>query len=68
MWEFAGPVTAFSNALLQPPAPHVIKMITAAGSNQIVANAFVSGFADPVRTAAMLADPDAVDEFLAAVA
>jgi len=68
MWEFAGPLTAFSNALLQPPPPHVIKMITAAGSNQIVANAFASGFADPVRTAALLADPDAVDEFLAAVA
>jgi hypothetical protein len=68
MWEFAGPVTAFSNALLQPPPPHVIKMITAAGSNQIVANAFASGFADPVRTAALLANPGAVEEFLAAVA
>jgi hypothetical protein len=68
MWEFAGPVTAFSNGLLQPPLPHVVRMITAAASNPIVANAFASGFADPVQTAAMLANPDAVDQFLAAVA
>jgi hypothetical protein len=67
MWEFAGPVTAFSNGLLQPPPPHVAKLIAAAGSNQIVANAFASGFADPVRTATMLADPDAVEQLLAAV-
>jgi hypothetical protein len=67
MWEFAGPATAFSNALLQPPPPHVVKMITAAGSNPVVANAFVSGFADPMRTAAMLGNPDVVDDFLAAV-
>ena len=68
MWDFAGPVTAFSNGLLQPPPPHVAKLIGAAGSNQTVANAFASGFANPVRTAGMLGDPDAVDEFLAAVA
>jgi hypothetical protein len=33
-----------------------------------VANVFASGFADPVRTAAMLADPEAVDKFLSAPA
>jgi hypothetical protein len=66
MWEFAGPVTDFSNALLQPPPPHVVKLITAAASNPVVATAFVSGFADPVRTAPMLGDPDLVDAFLAA--
>jgi hypothetical protein len=68
MWEFAGPVTEFSNGLLRPPPPHLVKMITAAGSNQTVANVFASGFADPVRTAAMLADPEAVDKFLSAPA
>jgi hypothetical protein len=64
MWEFAGPVTDFSNALLQPPPQHIAALITAAGSNQIAANTFASGFADPVATAAMMADPDAVDQFL----
>jgi hypothetical protein len=68
MWEFAGPVSAFSNALLAPPPEHVVKVITAAASNQAVANAFASGFADPVSASALLADPAAVDEFLAAVA
>jgi flavin-dependent dehydrogenase len=67
MWEFAGPVTTFSNALLQPPQPHLVKMITTAGSNSTVASAFVSGFADPVRTSALLGDPGAVDDFLAAM-
>jgi hypothetical protein len=68
MWEFAEPVTAFSNGLLQPPPPHLFKLLSAAGRNQIVANAFASGFADPVRTSGMLADPSAVDEFLGTVA
>jgi hypothetical protein len=68
MWEFAGPVTAFSNALLQPPPPHVIKMIATASTNQVVANAYASGFADPVQTANLLASPSAVEEFLVSVA
>jgi hypothetical protein len=66
MWEFAGPVTAFSNSLLEPPPPHLVKLISAAATNQTVANAFASGFADPVRTAALLGNPAAVEEFLAA--
>src|SRR5262249_31727373 len=64
MWEFAGPVTAFSNALLAPPAPHVVNLMKAAASNQEVANAFASGFADPVGAAALFADPAAVDQLI----
>jgi hypothetical protein len=67
MWEFAGPVTAFSNAFLQPPPPHVVNVLHAAQENQAVANAFASGFADPVRTAALLGDPAATAQFLAAM-
>jgi hypothetical protein len=68
MWEFAGPVTAFSNGLLAPPPPHLVDVMTAAASNPVVASAFASGFADPVRTAALLGDPDATAAFLASVA
>jgi hypothetical protein len=64
MWEFAGPVCAFSNGFLQPPPPHVVRLITAAGQHQAVADAIASGVGDPVRTAALLGDPAATGAFL----
>ncbi len=64
MWAFAGPVTVLTNAFLQPPAPHVVELLTAASEHQPVADAFASGFADPVRLARALADPDATRTFI----
>jgi hypothetical protein len=40
MWRFAGPVTALTNAFLQPPAPHVADLLSAASAHQGVADAF----------------------------
>jgi 2-polyprenyl-6-methoxyphenol hydroxylase-like FAD-dependent oxidoreductase len=68
MWAFAGPTTAWTNAFLQPPPPHVIAMLFAAAEHQGVADAFASGFGDPVRTASLLADPAATEAFISSVA
>jgi 2-polyprenyl-6-methoxyphenol hydroxylase-like FAD-dependent oxidoreductase len=64
MWDFAGPVTAFSNALLEPPARHVLKLMSAAAGDRVVADAFASAFADPVHAGGLFADPAAVDRLI----
>ena len=64
MWEFAGPVSAWTNALLQPPPPHVVEFLLAAHEHQPVADALFAGFATPVRLAAALADPEATQSFI----
>jgi hypothetical protein len=64
MWEFAGPVTAWTNAFLQPPPPHVVQLLHAASEHQAVADALISGFGTPVTLAAALADPDATTAFI----
>lgn len=59
LWSFAGPVTAWTNAFLQPPPPHIVDLLGAASAHQSVANAFAHGFADPVAFAGRLATPEA---------
>ena len=68
MWTFAGPTTAWTNAFLQPPPPHVVSLLLAAAEHRSIADAFAGGFADPVRTAALLADPAATEAFVSSVA
>jgi 2-polyprenyl-6-methoxyphenol hydroxylase-like FAD-dependent oxidoreductase len=67
MWAFAGPTTAWTNAFLQPPPPHVIALLLAAAEHPSIADVFAGGFADPVRTASMLADPAATEAFVASM-
>ena len=67
MWTFAAPVTAWTNAFLQPPPPHVIGLLDAASADQGVADAFASGFAFPSDAAAALATPEATATFIESV-
>lgn len=60
MWRFAGPVTAWTNAFLQPPPDHVLRLLAAAAKNQALADLFFNLFNDPVRLWALLADPGRV--------
>ena len=66
MWAFAGPVTAWTNAFLQPPPPHAVGLLQQAAECQAVADAFVSGFAKPVELSVTIADPAATEDFIAA--
>ena len=63
LWSYAGPVTAWTNAWLQPPPEHILDVLGAATAHQPVADAFARGFADPVRFAADLATPEAAATF-----
>ena len=65
LWAFAGPVTALTNAFLQPPPPHVFELLGAATEHQAVADAFAAGFADPVKLAHTVLRPAATSELIA---
>ena len=48
-WAYAQFVTGWTNAMLQPPPPHVINILVAAQSKPKVGKAFVNGFDDISR-------------------
>lgn len=64
MWDFAGPVTAWTSGFLQPPPPHVLQLLRSASEQQAVADALISGFGTPAALAAALASPDATESFI----
>jgi hypothetical protein len=66
-WAYAQHVTTWTNALLQPPPPHVLQIIGAAGENPVVANRFANGFSDPTDYQHWFMDPDKAAAYLASV-
>ena len=68
LWEVLQPATAFSNAMLGPPPPHVLSIFAAAAENQAVADGFVNNFNDPARMWECLGSPEGAARFLASVA
>lgn len=66
-WEYAGPVTAFTNAMLQPPPEHVMRIFAAAATHQEVADRFSYGYANPADFQDWLMYPDKTDAYLASV-
>ncbi|MFI6300058.1 styrene monooxygenase/indole monooxygenase family protein [Nonomuraea sp. NPDC050790] len=56
-WSQAGHATAWTNALLAPPPPHVLEILGAAGTLPEVAARFVNGFDDPADYAEWFMDP-----------
>jgi ribosomal protein S16 len=66
-WDYAKYVTEWTNAMLQPPPPHVLEIIGAAGQIPAVAKRFANGFADPTDFQHWFMTPDKAAEFLASV-
>ncbi|MEV0590868.1 styrene monooxygenase/indole monooxygenase family protein [Nonomuraea cavernae] len=64
-WAGARHATAWTNALLAPPPPHVLEILGAAGSLPAVASRFVNGFDDPADFAEWFMDPGAARDYLA---
>ena len=67
-WGYAQFVTGWTNAMLQPPPPHVVNLLGAAGQLPKVASAFVNGFDDPRTFFPWLVDPKEADKFIASAA
>ena len=65
-WNYAQFVTGWTNAMLQPPPPHVINILVAAQSKPKVGRAFVNGFDDPRTFFPWLADPGEAEKFIQA--
>jgi hypothetical protein len=57
-------VTQWTNMLLMPPPPHVLKLLGSAGAMAPVASAIVNGFDDPRTFFPWFADPVEADRFL----
>jgi 2-polyprenyl-6-methoxyphenol hydroxylase-like FAD-dependent oxidoreductase len=66
LWACAEPVVNFSNALLEPPPPHVEAILGAAWQSQSVADAFIDNFAHPDDMWRAIATLERAATFLAA--
>ncbi|WP_068925320.1 styrene monooxygenase/indole monooxygenase family protein [Planobispora rosea] len=64
-WRDARHVTAWTNALLAPPPPHVLEILQAGGRSPEVASRFVNGFDDPSDYADWFMDPAGARDYLA---
>jgi hypothetical protein len=66
-WAYARHVTDWTNAMLQPPPPHVMEIIGAAQVNPVVAGRFANGFSDPTDYQHWFMDPVKTARYLASV-
>ncbi|PXY30098.1 styrene monooxygenase/indole monooxygenase family protein [Prauserella endophytica] len=66
-WDYAQHVTQWTNAMLQPPPPHVLEIIGAAGQIPAVAKRFANGFTDPSDFQHWFLDPEKAAAYLASV-
>jgi 2-polyprenyl-6-methoxyphenol hydroxylase-like FAD-dependent oxidoreductase len=64
IWEVVEAVSAWTNFMLQPPAPHLIELIVAMAQNKAVADVFTDNFNYPERQWRILSTPDRTSAFL----
>ncbi|MDP9928732.1 styrene monooxygenase/indole monooxygenase family protein [Variovorax paradoxus] len=57
-------VTQWTNMLLTPPPPHVLKLLGSAGAMPPLASAFANGFDDPRTFFPWFADPAEADRYI----
>jgi hypothetical protein len=61
-------VTTWTNALLSPPPPHVLRLLGAGNASPQLAHRFVNGFDDPRDYFDWFMDPASAERYLAEVA
>ena len=67
-WQTYGQfVTGWTNALLSPPPPHVLKVLSAGNQSPEIAHRFVNGFDNPPDYFDWFMFPDKAEAFLAQV-
>ncbi|MGO9631989.1 MAG: styrene monooxygenase/indole monooxygenase family protein [Xanthobacteraceae bacterium] len=67
-WDFAQYVTGWTNALLQPPPPHVLNIMGAAQGIPVLAKRIANGFDDPLDFFPWFAVPEEADKYLKSLA
>lgn len=63
-WSYAQYVAGWTNALLQPPPPHVLNIMGAAQQFPALAKRIANGFNDPTDFFPWFAVPDEADKYL----
>lgn len=63
-WNYAQFVTGWTNALLQPPPPHVLKIMGAAQTCQPLAKRIANGFDNPPDLFPWFAAPEEAERYL----
>ncbi|MQA94703.1 MAG: FAD-binding oxidoreductase [Streptosporangiales bacterium] len=66
-WEYAGPVTRYTNMVLGPPPEHLLRVLGAAVEHPEVAYRFVRGSAYPGEFQDWIMEAESVDAYLASV-
>jgi 2-polyprenyl-6-methoxyphenol hydroxylase-like FAD-dependent oxidoreductase len=64
-WAASAPMNDWTNALLQPPPPHVVELLIAGSQEQGVADAIVNAFVNPEQMLAATATPENTAAFIA---
>lgn len=64
-WAAAAPATHWTNALLQPPPPHVIDVLVAGSQEPRVADAIATAFMVPENILSACASPESAAAFIA---
>ncbi|CCH31985.1 styrene monooxygenase/indole monooxygenase family protein [Actinosynnema sp. NPDC047251] len=66
-WDDARHATTWTNAMLQPPPEHIMRIFGTARDVPAVAGRFVNAFADPSDLAQWFYDPESADRYLTSV-
>lgn len=67
-WNRVAVCAAWTNNMLLPPPDHVLRILGAAGYNQLIADRFANSFSEPSDLASWFATPDLADAYLAEAA
>ena len=67
-WDYAQYPTTWTNAMLQPPPPHIVQVLGAASQHQQIADRFANGFNDPRDFFTWFMDPARSASYLETVA
>jgi hypothetical protein len=65
IWEYTGAVTQWTNATLQPPAPHAEAVFAAAAQDPAIGSAVINSLSNPQRGWAAFSSPSGAARFLA---
>lgn len=58
IWAYVGPITAWNNAMLQPPPQHIVEFLVAATMHQSVADTFANYLRRPLAGWETLSNPE----------
>lgn len=66
-WSYAEKVTNWTNAMLTPPPPHALRVLSTAAAHQAIADRFANGFDNPPDFFDWFMDPAKAESYLAEV-